>query len=233
MSINKIKKILEIDSDVKLAVFELYEQVEKAVKISKGDTPKVGIDFKQPEDGKTPKVGVDFKQPEDGKTPVAGIDFPLPEDGKDADEEKILKELEKKIPEPIKGEPPEHEWKGTALRFKNPDGKWGKWVNLIGEKGDKGRRIYGSGNSNQNFNELLRVDLSDQCDGSNMTFTLPQYRSGSVTLQSTQFPIIYRPVVDFTEDPITVANEATITLNSDEVGSPQAGQTLIALYVKL
>ena len=240
MSINKIKKILEIDSDVKLAVFELYEQVEKAVKISKGDTPKVGIDFKQPKDGVNGKDGKAGKTGErgkmgltgaDGKTPVAGIDFPLPEDGKDADEEKILKELEKKIPEPIKGEPPEHEWKGTALRFKNPDGKWGKWKNLVGEKGEKGRsgesRVVGYGSAHDQ--RMKRADLSSQCDGSNMVFTLPeQFKPDSVVLQSTQFPIIYRPDIDY-----VVTSADTITLQSAEVGAPQLGQTLIALYVKL
>ena len=29
-----------------------------------------------------------------------------------------------------KGDAPEHEWKGSKLRFKKPDGTWGKWVEL-------------------------------------------------------------------------------------------------------
>jgi hypothetical protein len=37
-----------------------------------------------------------------------------------------------------KGDPPAHEWQGTALRFENPDGSWGQFVDLKGEKGDKG-----------------------------------------------------------------------------------------------
>lgn len=39
------------------------------------------------------------------------------------------------------GIPPEHQWDGTRLRFKNPNGSWGSWVDLIAEienKGDKG-----------------------------------------------------------------------------------------------
>lgn len=36
------------------------------------------------------------------------------------------------------GKPPVHEWNGTTLRFKNPDGSWGNSVNLIGPKGTKG-----------------------------------------------------------------------------------------------
>lgn len=30
------------------------------------------------------------------------------------------------------GPPPEHSWNGTSLRFKNPDGSWGSYVNLSG-----------------------------------------------------------------------------------------------------
>ena len=37
------------------------------------------------------------------------------------------------------GSPPEHEWDNTSIRFKNPDNSWGKFVNLIGEKGEKGQ----------------------------------------------------------------------------------------------
>jgi len=30
------------------------------------------------------------------------------------------------------GAPPEHEWSGTSVRFKNPDGTWGDFVDLKG-----------------------------------------------------------------------------------------------------
>jgi len=36
------------------------------------------------------------------------------------------------------GPMPDHEWRGTALRFEEPDGTWGPFVNLKGEKGDQG-----------------------------------------------------------------------------------------------
>lgn len=36
--------------------------------------------------------------------------------------------------------PPAHEWNGTRLRFKNPDGSWGQWVNLRGPEGRQGER---------------------------------------------------------------------------------------------
>lgn len=33
---------------------------------------------------------------------------------------------------------PEHEWSGTQLRLRNPDGEWGALVELVGGKGDQG-----------------------------------------------------------------------------------------------
>jgi hypothetical protein len=45
------------------------------------------------------------------------------------------------------GPAPAHEWQGTALRFKKPDGKWGKAVDLKGEKGSNGGIIVRGGGS--------------------------------------------------------------------------------------
>ena len=39
-----------------------------------------------------------------------------------------------------KGDLPAHEWEDTALRFENPDGSWGQFVDLKGEKGDQGEK---------------------------------------------------------------------------------------------
>lgn len=75
-----------------------------------------------------------------------------PKDGNDATIEQIRTVAESWLRDNISqpkdgedGETPEHEWNGSLLRFKNPDGTWGKWVNLRGErgfgggaKGDKG-----------------------------------------------------------------------------------------------
>lgn len=37
-----------------------------------------------------------------------------------------------------RGPRPEHEWRGTELRFENPDGSWGEYVDLQGPKGERG-----------------------------------------------------------------------------------------------
>lgn len=74
----------------------------------------------------------------------------------------------------------------------------------------------------------VRDDLSSQCDGSTSVFTLKEsYKAGTVELFSTQFPIVYRPEVDFTE-----SGTREITLDTGEVSAPASGQTLVALYEK-
>lgn len=39
-----------------------------------------------------------------------------------------------------KGDAPQHEWVGSKLRFRKPDGSWGELVDLKGPKGDPGKR---------------------------------------------------------------------------------------------
>lgn len=43
------------------------------------------------------------------------------------------------------GPRPAHEWSGTRLRFQNPDGSWGAYVDLKGDKGDSGSGSGGGG----------------------------------------------------------------------------------------
>lgn len=41
------------------------------------------------------------------------------------------------------GDQPAYEWNGTQIRFENPDGSWGPWVNLQGPPGPCGPGIQG------------------------------------------------------------------------------------------
>lgn len=43
------------------------------------------------------------------------------------------------------GQAPEYEWDGTSLRFRNPDGSWGEWVDLKGDPGRDGKDGQGGG----------------------------------------------------------------------------------------
>lgn len=62
------------------------------------------------------------------------------------------------------GSAPEHEWDGTKLRFRNPDGTWGPWVQLRGAKGPKGADgktvVLGGGGSG--FNPGVLGDAADE-----------------------------------------------------------------------
>lgn len=54
-----------------------------------------------------------------------------------------------------RGPPPEHEWSGTKLRFRQPSGAWGPWVDLQG-KGAGDTVIYGgAGGGTVNVSALL------------------------------------------------------------------------------
>lgn len=84
---------------------------------------------------------------------------------------------------------------------------------------------YSPGGGSGSGGNFTREDLSSQCDGSNKVFTLANsYKTGSLQVMGTQFPIIYRPSTDFTE-----SGDAEVTLTS-EVGAPESGQTLVAIY---
>lgn len=73
-------------------------------------------------------------------------------------------------------------------------------------------------------NVVQVADLTAQCNGVTKTFEVPSHRF-LVSLQGTQFPIVYRPTIDF-----TIANKI-LTL-TDQVSAPDTGQTLIFLYIK-
>jgi hypothetical protein len=155
--LNKIKKILEIDSDPKNAIFELseskvdkkefnehseenhsehqdlYQKIEE-IELTpgeKGDKGEPGIDGINGKDGVDGKDGKDGKSGERGKIGLTGL----------TGEQGIKGEKGDKGDNGI-GLVPEHEWKGTSLRFKQGD-KWGEWTNLQGVEGLKGRSLGG------------------------------------------------------------------------------------------
>lgn len=162
-------------------------------------------------------------------------------------EREILKIIRPLIPKPIPGKQGERGVKGDSVQGKSgEDGKDGspdtgediiRKINTLPL--NKNNMIDASHIKNLSYPVLLsasgkrikgrqvRDDLSSQCDGSNKTFTLTKkFISNTVQLFSTQFPIVYRPVVDFTEN-----SNGTLTLTA-EVGAPASGQTLVALYEK-
>jgi hypothetical protein len=83
-----------------------------------GKDGKDGVDGADGIDGKDGKNGQDGKDGQDGKNGI---------DGKDGIDGLSIKG--------DKGDKPNHEWKGTKLRFELPNGEWGKSIDLAGKDG--------------------------------------------------------------------------------------------------
>jgi hypothetical protein len=91
------------------------------------------------------------------------------------------------------------------------------------EAANQPTRTSGGGGSSRNSVEF--IDLSGQLNGSRKTFTVPRRRF--IALFGTEFPVIYRPDIDYT-------GSGTYTLSlTSQVAAPEAGQTLILLYSRL
>lgn len=93
---------------------------------------KPGKDGKDGRDGQDGMLGRDGKDGKDGNTGPQGERGPVGAKGKDG----------RDGPPGAVGKSPQHRWKGTALQFKQPDGKWGKATDLRGPSGPS------SGNGN-------------------------------------------------------------------------------------
>jgi hypothetical protein len=239
---------------IDIKVTEIFKGIS-LIKGDKGDTPVVGKDFKQPSNGKdgyTPRKGIDYfdglpgkdadeevivdkmlaqiSLPKDGYTPRKGIDYltttelelikveATPVKGEDYFTEEEIKKIKKEIT-PKKGKDyftkkEIEELKKKITPIKNKDYFDGM---------DLRDAPYGGGAGSQGSD-----DLTPQCNGVLKTFVIKEsYRLGTMKLHSSQAPLIYRPIVDFTE-----SADKQVTLTS-EVGAPQTGQTLMAFYEKL
>lgn len=86
---------------------------------AKGEPGPQGIQGPEGRIGRTGDTGATGKA---GETGPAGKRGPKGERG----------------PEGPVGPAPEHDWEGTSLKFRQPDGEWGELVNLKGPKGDPG-----------------------------------------------------------------------------------------------
>lgn len=186
-----------------------------------------------PEEKIAEKASKLIRVPEDSKTPlkkdlIVLIESLIPETipGKDADEESIIKKIEEDLPklgERIR----------DGLEILKDEDRLDKSAikgldELIEDLKKKIEEVRGSTSRGGGWGGGARTvqvaDLSAQCDGITKTFEVPRH-TYAISLQSTQFPGIYRPVVDF-----TTANKV-LQLTS-EVSAPETGQTLIFLYIK-
>lgn len=187
-----------------------------------------------------------------GNKPLAGIDYPIPKDGESSDETKIIKEVLNKIPSPQKGKdgkdadenkiigkiltrlPKNKEFKLEAemIRDKLQSLKEEKRLDVSAIK-DLIPLIRSyisqikSGSGRGGGGDTIRyVDLSSQCDGSTKEFTLTRVNR-VLGVFGTQFPLGYRPEVDWT----FTASSSKLTLTG-VVSAPETGQTLWVMYVE-
>lgn len=71
----------------------------------------------------------------------------------------------------------------------------------------------------------ITFDASSQCDGANKTFYVGGIHFGIQGVFSTQFPQVYRPIIDYTETARGIELTAAVS-------APESGQTLIIQYLK-
>lgn len=95
----------------------LRQRIERVEAALPADNSRDGTDGQDGRDGRDGQDGID------GRDGIDGIDGKDGKDGKDGRD----------------GTAPEHEWDGSKLRFKTPEGEWGQFVNLKGPKGDRGQ----------------------------------------------------------------------------------------------
>lgn len=189
-----------------------------------------------------------LKQPADGKTPtkeelLALIRPLIPQvrDGRTPTKDELIALIVPLIPkaiEPIVPTVDEIEAKvearlpalGTAVRdgleLLQGDERLDQSAikGLVDKLNELDARPTGTGSGGAAKTRITAYDVSSQCNGVNKTFTIP-FHFGVIGVYSTQAPIIYRPIIDYT------VGGRSITLTS-QVDAPQSGQSLIIQFVR-
>lgn len=130
------------------AVAKLRSQFneQKALGYIKGDKGDQGYKGEDGKDGINGKDGIDGKDGKDGIDGIDGVDGIDGKNGRDGlrgftgkDGLNGLNGTDGKDGEKgdkgDKGDKPNHEWKGTKLKFELPSGEWGKEIDLAGKDG--------------------------------------------------------------------------------------------------
>ena len=173
----------------------------------RGFTPQKGVDYLDPVEMvqiKKELKGIPGKRGRDGRNGIDGTTRIITKDGSPDTAEQIadkINTLEERVEQ--------KSIKGLLSQLKTLR------RNIMEKSGLGG----GGGDS------VRYYDLTSLTDGSTKTFTVPRHITGKTLVFSTQFPVIFRPIVDYTE------TDTTITLTS-AVGAPQAGQSLVIYYVR-
>lgn len=204
-----------------LLVEEVKKKLSHEVPLLKGKDGEDGQDGISPEPEEVAKIvlsKIKIPKPRDG----VGKKGDKGEPGKDADPEKVAEIVLKKIEVP-QAEVNLEEIAEYLRKNKSLDISHIRNNGMFKTKhhGYMDLRLHGGGTVATQF---VPYDLTGQCNGVNKTFTVPKNLT-VLSIFSTQFPINYRPVVDWTR-----ISDTQITLTS-EVSAPESGQTLYALLI--
>ena len=196
MTIDKIKKLLDINDDPKVAVFELSEELEEYVddhkqhheeldeqiasveamqgeQGEKGEQGEPGPMGPKGEPGKDGKPGPKGEPGKPGKDGLDGQNGAPGAPGKDGRDGKDGKD----------GRIPKHQWKGTMLGFEDEDGKIKTYVDLRGPKGEgrtgggnletfiNGTKVGSSQRLYLNEGTGVTLTASDEAGGTGITIT--------------------------------------------------------------
>jgi hypothetical protein len=243
---SKIESIIEEKFDEKaMELNDMFDSVVPAIvenlKEAKGEKGDPGDDG---EDGFTPEKGVDYFDGEPGYTPVKGLDYFTEQEKRQFLEEATpIKGLhyftEKEISDFLKKITPKKgidyfDGKNTELKAEvirdllmTLKGNNRLPASAIKDLPQEDKPLFEKRLGRGTGSPTMYYDLSSQCDGSTKVFTIPA-NTRVIGVHGTQFPINYRPLVDWTT---SGTGNVTLTLSS-EVSAPETGQTLWITYVE-
>lgn len=215
-----------VDYFTEKEIAELVDDINKKIKVPTVEEIAARVKLPDPIEGKTPERGVDYMTEKDVDMIVRKVAKAI----KIPSLEGVItkKEIANMIAEAVSAKESELPEINPEVLARGLEALKGvdrlDYQALKNRPGvptyDTGKRLMVRGGGSAMYSS----DLSSQCDGIVKTFTVPVHKSGQCFLMGTQFPVIYRPTIDYT------ISGTTLTLTS-EVGAPQAGQTLLFNYV--
>jgi len=214
--LNFVKKIDKKQDLLSEKLVKDFEDLKKSIEESLGkDVDKMGRDFSTLTDKMEAKlqsfihnVSDDFDSAT--RRMIDKIDEKIlsikdGDDGKDADEQRIIEEVERRVKSELAGIKKELKQDVKAIPTK------------------PAYQIFGPGKT-----KIVKVDLSSQLDGSTKTFALGITHFGIVGAWGSSSPFIFRPDIDYTESGKSIVFDDDI----DETTALAAGQSLIVHVLK-
>lgn len=155
------------------------------------------------------KVDERLAKVRDGYTPKKGVDYFDGEDGEDGDD----------------GSPDTPEEVVAKVNRSKTRIKASAIEGLEGKLQELSDRPSGRIQTPAKAYRIHTADASSQANGVNKAFSVGGTHFGIITVAGTQFPNIYRPIIDYTLTPTGILLTAAVS-------APEAGQTLVITFLK-